>query len=106
MAALTVEQAQADIARLGARVGDQEAHAKGARRRRMLRGIGAAIRDADDLIARIGAADLLSEADRLHLIGECRAVRTALHDQIRTLSYEAWFWTEAWQAGEREAEAQ
>jgi hypothetical protein len=107
IAVLTIEEAQADLARVASQVREDEARAVEAERLRILRELGTNVRGLDDLIARIRASDLPSHPGGAQVLADAQALRATLYGHIQALApEEAWFWTEEWQAGEREADAQ
>ena len=62
------------------------------------------IRWADDMIAVVGAVPGAPERD--HVLALVRSSRTQAFNLMQRLNPgQAWFWTEDWQAGEREADA-
>jgi hypothetical protein len=58
---------------------------------------------ADDMIGILGVAP--AEPDRENVLAEVHAGRARAYDLMRQLNPDqAWFWTEEWQAGEREVD--
>lgn len=110
VAVLTIEEAQAELARFAnqaaanhLRALDEEVRTLEEKRMRALRSIGESIRQLDELIARI----LPSDSAWKRLLVEAQELRADLYRTIQEQAPdEAWFWTEEWQAGEREADAQ
>jgi predicted Zn-dependent protease len=117
MAVLTIEEAQADLARVAGQVAEarvraledeiraaeERLRAAEAQRLQALRSIGESIRQLDELIARITPSD----AGWKRLLAEAQELRADLYCTIKEqVPDEAWFWTEGWQASEREADAQ
>jgi hypothetical protein len=65
------------------------------------------LRSSDDVIEKINGLPDEVTADRGALLGEAREVRRQAFELMRELNPDqAWFWTEKWQAGEREADRQ
>jgi hypothetical protein len=65
------------------------------------------LRSSDDVIEKINALPEEVAADRDVLLSEAREARRQAFDTMRELNPDqAWFWTEKWQAGEREADRQ
>ena len=65
------------------------------------------LRRSDDVIEQIHALPDELAADREALLAHTREVRRQAFDRMRELnSDQIWFWTEEWQAGEREADRQ
>jgi hypothetical protein len=107
MAVFTLDQARAELAHVGRDFREEDARAIEAQRRAMLLQIGDAIRAVDDVIAHIEEHHLTDQPGGQELLEEARKVRTQWYDRVREYTPEdAWFWTEEWQAGEREVDAQ
>jgi DNA-binding helix-hairpin-helix protein with protein kinase domain len=65
------------------------------------------LRASDDVIEQIRALPDELSADREALLVHTREVRRQAFDRMRELNPDQiWFWTEEWQAGEREADRQ
>lgn len=65
-----------------------------------------AIRWIDGALAELPTLHTVPEADRQALAARMRETRAEAFAVIRRLNPDqAWFWTESWQAGEREADA-
>ena len=85
---------------------DLEVHAERLREE-MIDQAAQALRQSDDLIEQIRALPDEVAADREALLVHAREVRRQAFDQMRELNLDQiWFWTEEWQAGEREADRQ
>ena len=65
-----------------------------------------AIRRADDIIEQIDNMPDVAAAERDSVLTKARSVRTEAFAVMKRLNPDqAWFWTETWQAKEREADA-
>lgn len=115
MDTLTIDQAEAwlgtTLAQLTAQSGafgsaSAELAAVSQRRRELLARVGSAIRTLDDLQAALAVSPAAHQPEGKALAERLRSERAVLFDAMRLYAPdEAWFWTEEWQAGEREAEA-
>ena len=66
-----------------------------------------AIRRADDVIEQLAGMPDVAAAERDNVLAMARSVRAeALAVMQRLIPDQAWFWTEVWQAGEREVDRQ